>query len=68
MRRLLSEAAEYIANKRRKKIWNRVVICLACAVVFGTAYALILPAITLEGTAYCGYEEHQHNSDCYTGL
>lgn len=66
MRRLLSEAAEYIANKRRKKIWNRVVICLACAVVFGTAYALILPAITLEGTAYCGYEEHQHNSDCYT--
>ena len=34
-------------------------------VVFVTSYALILPAITLEQTAYCGTEEHAHTEDCY---
>ena len=39
--------------------------CLACAVVFCTVYALILPAITAENTPQCGQEEHVHTEDCY---
>ena len=34
-------------------------------VVFITTYALVLPAITLEKTASCGIEEHQHSDACY---
>ena len=37
----------------------------AAVVVFITTYALVLPAITLEKTAACGIEEHQHNEGCY---
>lgn len=33
----------------RNKRWKKIVIFLACIVVFVTTYALILPAITLEG-------------------
>lgn len=47
-----------------KAIWHRAVFVLSCIVVFCTVYALILPAITLEGTrdTYCGYEyEHKHD-------
>ena len=39
--------------------------CLACAVVFCTVYALILPAITAENTPQCGQEEHVHTEACY---
>ncbi len=36
------------------------------AVTMSTAYALILPARTLEQPAYCGYEEHlEHTEACY---
>ena len=38
---------------------------LACAVVFCTVYALILPAITAENTPQCGQEEHTHTEACY---
>lgn len=34
-------------------------------VVFCTVYALVLPAITMEQTAYCGKEEHTHSEKCY---
>lgn len=46
------------------KRWHKVVGGLACLVVFCTTYALILPAITLEGETYCGYKEHQHDKSC----
>lgn len=39
---------------------------MGCVVVFCTVYALILPALTMEGTAYCGQEEHVHTDACYT--
>lgn len=64
MRKLLTEAAEFLMKKRRRRIWARAVGALACVVVFCTTYALILPAITLERTA-CGQEEHTHTEDCY---
>ena len=38
---------------------------MACIVVFCTTYALLLPAVTLEKTADCGLEEHQHEKSCY---
>lgn len=33
--------------------------------VFCTTYALILPAVTLEGKTYCDKEEHTHTHECY---
>ncbi len=50
-------------EKRRR--WRRAVFVLACAVVFCTTYALILPAITLSAEPKCGLEEHTHTEDCY---
>ena len=64
MRKLLTEAAEFLMKKRRRRIWARAVGALACVVVFCTTYALILPAITLERTV-CGQEEHTHTEECY---
>lgn len=49
----------------RHKWWLRAVGILACLVVFITVYALVLPAITMEGTPTCGLEEHTHTDDCY---
>ena len=48
MRKIVSEAAEYLAQKRRHRTWTRTVSVLACAVVMFTMYALILPAVTME--------------------
>ena len=56
---------ERIMKNRRFKWWKSVVSALSCVVVFCTTYALILPAITMENQAYCGYEEHIHGEDCY---
>lgn len=56
----------YVKQRRQIKRWQKIVTCLAAFVVFCTTYALILPAITQEDTAYCGIEEHQHDKDtCY---
>ena len=56
----------YIRKHLRLKYWRRVVIAMACVVVFCTTYALILPAVTLTGDTYCGYdEEHTHSDECY---
>ena len=49
-------------EKRRR--WRRAVSVLACAVVFCTTSALILPAITLSAEPKCGLEEHTHTEDC----
>ena len=62
---LLPQTERFKRSHRRKRNWRKVVISLACAVVFITTYMLILPAITMEKTAYCGMEEHQHSEDCY---
>lgn len=37
---------------------------MICIVVFCTTYALILPAITEEKQAFCGYTEHIHDEKC----
>ena len=38
---------------------------MACVVVIFTTYALILPAITMETPAICGFEEHSHTEECF---
>ena len=50
---------------RRRSFLRRGISFLACVVVFVTTYALLLPAITIEKTAACGIEEHQHDDSCF---
>lgn len=38
---------------------------LSCIVVFCTAYALIIPAVTMSRDTACGKEEHTHTEACY---
>lgn len=64
MRDLLNQAAEFLAKKRRRQAWAKVIGILACVVVFCTTYALILPAITMS-KPFCGIEEHEHSDTCY---
>lgn len=54
-------------NRLLRQRWHRWFSVPACAVVFVTAYALILPAITLDTApdTYCGQEEHIHTDECY---
>ena len=63
--RILPLAEKYKKSKRRTKLWHRIVSVLACLVVFLTTYSLILPAITMTKTAYCGIEEHVHGPECF---
>lgn len=66
MKQKVSRNAEkYMKNHKRKSRWYKLVTGLACVVVFCTTYALILPAITMEGKT-CGLEEHTHTDECYT--
>lgn len=55
----------YEAKFARRKRFQRVVSMLCCICVFITTYALILPAITMEAEADCGFEEHTHDDGCY---
>ena len=54
----------YIQRIRSHSLWRKAVRLLACLVVFCTTYALILPAITMEQTYYCGIEDHEHTEEC----
>lgn len=49
----------------RKMKWRRIVTILSCIVVFCTAYALIIPAVTMSRDTACGKEEHAHTEACY---
>ena len=51
-----SQAEELNKKHRRKRTWYKILSVPICLVVFVTAYALILPAITMESTpdTYCG--------------
>ena len=64
--RIPQQAKELNHKRAKRRTWHKVLAAAACVVVFCTTYALILPAITLEQTAYCGYEEHTHGEACYT--
>ena len=48
-----------------RRVWKKAVSILSCIVVFVTTYMLLLPAITMEKTAICGIEAHQHDESCW---
>lgn len=64
MKNLISRTKGYVAEIRRRRLWMRMVMCLACVVVFCTTYALILPAITME-TSEFEPDGHVHTDECY---
>lgn len=58
--------SDEIKKERQVRKWRqRVVAGLSCVVMLCTAYALILPAITLESDYFCGQTEHAHDDECY---
>ncbi len=63
---LLQKAMKLNRNSKNRKRWQSIVRSMAMVVVFCTTYALILPAITMEGKPECGIEEHTHEAGCYT--
>lgn len=63
--KLWKKAAAFAKQGHVRKAWQRVVSGLTCIVVFCTTYALILPAITMEGDALCTLPEHTHTEECY---
>jgi uncharacterized repeat protein (TIGR01451 family) len=63
---LLKRIQKYILEHIHIKRWRRIVGSLACLVVFCTTYALILPALTMTATTYCGMDEHTHTDACYS--
>ncbi len=65
MQALLRKIRQILKDRRTRRFFTRFVASVAAIVVFVTTYALILPAITLEKTAACGIEEHQHSDSCY---
>ena len=65
MKALLEKIRKLLKDRRFRQLWYRSVSAFAALVVFITTYALVLPAITLEKTAACGIEEHQHDEICY---
>lgn len=61
-------AEKFKKQGTKRRLWQRIVSGLTCIVVFCTTYALILPAITMEGDAFCGKPEHIHDPSCYNGV
>ena len=59
------KVAQFVRESRHRRVWNKIVQAMACVVVFCTTYALILPAITVEKTYFCGMEAHTHAAECY---
>ena len=66
MKKLLEKIRRILRNRRTRQLLTRAVSITAAVVVFITTYALVLPAITMETTAFCGIEEHEHTDNCYT--
>jgi len=64
-RSIIQLLKRFLEEQRKRKIWKKIVTFMAGIVVFCTTYALILPAITMENTLICGYEEHFHEEGCY---
>ena len=65
MKILLTRIRRILRDRRIRRLFTRFVSTSAAIVVFATTYALVLPAITMESTAACGIEAHQHDDFCY---
>lgn len=60
----LRDGEKFIKKRRFRSRWHKILVGLSSAVVFCTTYALILPAITMEGQ--CRLPEHTHEEGCYS--
>lgn len=58
----------YINKHKRHSVRQRVFSAVATLVVFCTTYAMILPAITMEGELTCELNEHNHKLSCYSAV
>lgn len=56
---------KYISTRRREKRRHQTAAFLAAVVAVGTVYSMMLPAVTMEQTAYCHVEAHTHEEECY---
>ena len=56
---------KYISSRRREKRRCQTTAFLAAVVAVGTVYSMMLPAVTMEQTAYCHVEAHTHEEECY---
>lgn len=62
---LLPVVGTYAKKNRMRRFRKNAVRVMSCIVALCTAYALILPAITLENHTSCGLDEHTHSDECY---
>lgn len=65
MKDIMRKVKSYLSSHAVRKKIRAGISIMACVTVFTTTYALLLPALTLETTAACGLEEHQHTDECY---
>ena len=65
MKVLYGKISRLLKNRKTRKIFTSILSFLSAGIVFFTTYAMVLPAITMEKTASCGIEEHQHDDSCY---
>ena len=63
-KRFLQGGGTRIRNSSLSRILKRTFGLAAALVVFVTAYAMVLPAITIS-VPECGIEEHSHTDECY---
>ena len=63
-KRFLQGGGTRIRNSSLSRILKRTFGLAAALVVFATAYAMVLPAITIS-VPECGIEEHSHTDECY---
>lgn len=64
--RLAKRLSQIIKRHNQWTLWQKTVAVLGCLVVFCTTYALVLPALTLTNTPYCGKTNHEHTLICYS--
>ena len=63
---LLYRANQFSKEAQKKRRRKKIMATLSVFVTFCTLNALMLPAITMEKQAICGYDEHTHNDKCYS--
>ena len=55
----------YKETRKRSKKKKKAFLAISLVMILCTMYLLIIPALTQEGQAYCGYEEHIHDEACF---
>lgn len=59
------QAQQLVKSSRSRRRWRRATAGISGLVILGTLAALMLPAVAMEGTFFCGEQEHVHADSCY---